>query len=165
MDFKDLLDYCRAEAISNTLANSEVAVWRSLCRNYSKKFSTPLHLCLDGTIPAEDILLAEFEDQLDDFDEDKHLDAIMETINRLEDPNYDEILNKELEEFMTKVAEEERERIRLGKPIHKAMQKETDLENTSEKQVEETPKQSKGYVNLAYLQEEEINQVGGFEDP
>ena len=163
MDFKDLLDYCKAEAISNTLLNTEISVWRSICRNYSKKFSTPLYMCLDGTIPAEEILLAEFEDQLENFDEEKDLDAMMEQIYRLEDPDYDEKLSEELKEFMLKVAEEEAERIRLGNPIHKALAKETQLgKNTPEKAPTEPPKKTGGHINLAYLQREELNNPGGF---
>ena len=123
MDFKELLDYCKAEAICHTLTASEVSVWRTLCRNYSKKFSTPLHLCLDGTIPPEDILLAEFEDQLETFDEEKDLEQIIEQIYRIEDPDYDDKASEELEEFMQRTAAEEQERVRLGKPIHRLLKR------------------------------------------
>jgi hypothetical protein len=164
VDFKDLLDYCKAEAISNTLLNTEISVWRSLCRDYSERFSTPLHMCLNGEIPAEDILLAVFEDQLKKFDPETDLDAMMEQIYRIEDPDFDEKLGEELKEFMAKVAEEEAERIRLGKPIHKALKQEVELgKNTSEKKPPEPPKKSGGHINLAYLQREEINETGGFE--
>jgi hypothetical protein len=164
MDFKDLLDYCKAEAISNTLLNTEVSVWRKLCRDYSERFSTPLHMCLDGTIPAEDMLLAVFEDQLKSFDPDTDLEAMMEQIYRIEDPDYEEKADEELKEFMAKAAHEEAERIRLGKPIHKALAKEVQLgKNTSEKKPSEPPKKSGGHINLAYLQREEMNEPDGFE--
>lgn len=164
MDFQELLDYCKAEAIANSLMNSELSVWRDLCRSYSITFSTPLHLCLDGTIQAEDIMLAVFENQLENFDPDKDLPNLLDQLYTLEDPNYQEERSKELEEFMVRAAEEERERIRLGKPIHKALKAEANLKNTSEKAVEEKPKKTGGFLNLAYLQREEMNQTGGFEE-
>lgn len=163
MDFKDLLDYCKAEAIANTLLSTEVSIWRSLCRSYSKKFSTPLHMCLDGTISAEDILLAEFEDQLDNFDADKDLDTVLEQIYRIEDPDYEEKVEEEVKEFMVQAAKEERERIRSGKPIHRLLDKETSLENTSENPPTLDPKKSGGHINLSYLEREETNNPGGFE--
>jgi hypothetical protein len=140
-----------------------VSIWRSLCRSYSKKFSTPLHLCLDGTIPAEDILLAEFEDQLDNFDADKDLDTILEQIYRIEDPDYEEKVEEEVREFMAQAAKEERDRVRLGKPIHRLLGKEPNLENTSEKPPAIDPKKSGGHINLSYLEREEANNVGGFD--
>jgi hypothetical protein len=162
MDFKELLDTCKAEAIANTLIQNEISVWRQICRNYSQKFATPLHMCLDGTIPPEDIMLAEFESQLDGFDEEKDLEPILEQIYRIEDPNYEEEKSKELKDFMAKVAEEERERIRLGKPIHKAMAKEPNLENTSENPIpKELPKS--GGINLSYLEKHDISESGSFD--
>lgn len=151
MEFKELLDYYKMEAINNTLVNTEVSVWRTLCRNYSKKFSTPLHLCLDGTIPPEDILLAEFEDQLEGFDEEKDLEAMLDQIYMIEDPEYEQQKQDELKEFMEKAEREEVERIRLGKPIHKALKNEPTLAETSIPK--ELPKS--GGINLSYLAKEE----------
>lgn len=162
MDFKDLLDYCKAEAIANTLLSTELSIWRSLCRSYSKKFSTPLHLCLDGTIPPEDILLAEFEDQLDNFDIEKDLDTVLEQIYRIEDPDYEEKVEEEVQEFMAEAARQERERIRLGKPIHRLLGKEPNLENTPEKPPALNPKKSGGHINLSYLEREEAGNPEGF---
>ena len=163
MDFKDLLDYCKAEAIANTLLSTELSIWRALCRSYSKKFSTPLHMCLDGTIPAEDILLAEFEDQLDNFDMDKDLDTVLEQIYRIEDPDWDEKMEEDVQEFMVRARFEEAERIRLGKPIHKLLGKEPNLENTPEVPPPLSPQKRGGHINLSYLEREEMGNPGGFE--
>ena len=156
MDFKSLLDYAKSQAILNTLESNEVSVWRAICRSYSSEFSTPLHLCLDGTIPPEDILLAFFESQLKDFDEDKDLGNLLDQIYRIEDPDYDDEKEAEVKAFMKKAAKEEAERIRLGKPIHKAMKNEATLEKTSE-----TPKLSSGSVDFSHLEEDED---GRYED-
>lgn len=150
MDFKDLLDLYKSEAINNTISVNEISVWRSICRSYSKKFSTPLHLCLDGTIPMEDILLAEFEEQLSDFDADKDLEAMLDQIYALEDPEYEKSKQDELEEFMEKAERDEEKRIKLGKPIHKEMKQETSLPAAPPKNL---PKS--GGINLSYLSKEE----------
>lgn len=149
MDFKELLDYCKAQAILNTLESNEVSVWRSICRSYSEKFSTPLHLCLDGTIPPEDIMLAEFENQLKDFDEETDAESILDQIYVLEDPEYEKQKQEELEEFIDEAEKQEEERVRLGKPIHKALKKEV----TIEEPINQMP--AGGSINLSYLENEE----------
>ena len=107
-------------------------------------------------------MLAEFESQLDLFDEEKDLDALLEQIYRIEDPNYEEEKDKELQGFMARVAEEERERIRLGKPIHKGLLKETELGSTSEKlPTKELPKS--GGINLSYLEKMDAEESGSFD--
>lgn len=154
MEFKDLLDYAQAQAISHTLDNSELSIWRSLCRSYSKKFATPLHLCLDGTIPMEDVLLAVFEEQLEKFDEEKDLEGILETIYEMEDPEYIRQKKKELDEYDKQAEREEEERIKEGRPIHKALRGEaTGSEMPEKPKPKELPKS--GGINLSYLEREE----------
>jgi hypothetical protein len=163
MEFRDLLDYCKAEAIANALQPTEVSVWRNICRSYSQKFATPLHQCLDGTVDPEEIALAYFEEMLIKFDEDEHLDQIMDQIYYLADPTYERQKEEELDEFMEKAVKDEEERLRLGKPIHKAMKEEVSLTPNEEDKPFEPPQKSGG-INLAYLQREEQNQHGNFED-
>lgn len=160
MEFKDLLDYCQAQAIANTLENTELSVWRSLCRSYSKKFATPLHLCLDGTIPMEEILLAVFEDQLDDFDEEKDLENMLDTIYSMEDPTYEKQKKHELAEFIEKAEKEEEERLAAGRPIHRALKGEAGEASISSEETlpkKEKPKElpKSGGINLSYLENEE----------
>lgn len=163
MDFKDLLDYCKAQAILHTLEGSELSVWRSICRSYSQKFATPLHMCLNGEIPMEDIILAEFEDQLKEFDEEKDLDSVLDKIYALEDPEYEKAKADELEEFIDKAEAEEEERLKKGKPIHPSMKNEPSLKNTSEEPLKvEEKKPTRGGIDLSYMEKEE-NPHGQFE--
>lgn len=155
MDFKDLLDYCKAQAILNTLEGSEVSVWRSICRSYSKKFATPLHLCLNGTIPVEDILLAEFEDQLSDFDEEKDLEPVLDQIYMLEDPEYEKEKKAELEAFIDRAEAEEEDRLKKGKPIHPGMKDDSVLNQPIEKPKVVEKRPMKGGIDLSYLEKEE----------
>lgn len=156
MDFSDLLDYTQAQAIVNTLENTELAVWRRKCRTYSQKFSTSLHLCLNGTIPAEEILLAVFEDQLESFEEEKDLDNLLDTIYSMEDPDYERQKKEDLEEFIEKAEKEEDERLAAGRPIHKGLKGEATIptqEIPGEQKPKELPKS--GGINLSYLEREE----------
>lgn len=156
MDFKELLDYCKAQAILNTLEGSELSVWRNICRSYSRKFATPLHMCLNGDIPMEDILLAEFEDQLSDFDEEKDLDSVLDKIYALEDPEYEKEKANELEEFIDKAEAEEEERLKKGKPIHSSMKNEPSLKTLPENAPKlEENKPTRGGVDLSYMESEE----------
>ena len=155
MEFKDLLDNAKAEAIANTLVGTEVSVWRQICRSYSEKFATPLHMCLDGTISPEDIMLAYYESQLDEFEEDRDLENILDQIYLMEDPEYTEEKRKEVEDFVEKTRREEAERIRLGKPIHKSMK--VTPKKTPEKPIPANFPKSGG-INLSYLAEEEERQ-------
>jgi hypothetical protein len=125
MPFKALLDHAQAQAIVNTLENSETAVWRSICRSYSVKFSTPLHLCLDGTIAAEDILLAVFEEQLRDFNQEKDIESLIESIERIKDPSYERKKAKETDDFVKEAELEEKERLRKGEAIPHASTEKT----------------------------------------
>lgn len=148
MDFKDLIDLCKVQAIADILEPTENSVWHSICRSYSKKFGTPLHLCLDGTISPEDIVYAEFADQLEDFDLDKDLENILDKIYMLEDPDYEREKRIELRDFIKKAEKEEEERVEKGKPIHPGIKSENDLEPKND-----FPKN--GSIDLSHLEDEE----------
>lgn len=162
MHLSELLDCCKAEAIRNTVEPTEDSVWREICREYSKKFSTPLHLCLDGTIPAEDIVLANFEEQLSTFSADDHLDKILEEIYTLADPSYEKGQKKEVDDFMEKAERDEEERLKLGKLIHKGMKEKSPLETDIAPQMV-VKKKTSGSINLSYLAREEERNGGNFE--
>lgn len=150
IDFKDVLDYCKAQAIVHTLQGSEEALWRSICRSYSKKFHTPLHLVLN--MDPEQVMLAEFEDQLEGFDETKDLDGILDKVYMLEDPAYEVEKRKELQDFIDKAEREEDERLASGKPIHPSLKNEETLKEVVPSK--ELPKS--GGINLSYLEREEL---------
>lgn len=162
MDFKELLETAQADAILGKLSPDELTVWRSICRSYSKKFSTPLHLCLDGTIPAEDILLAEYEDQLEKLDLDEGLEGLLDKIYTLLDPEYEGEKKVELDDFIAKAEKEEEERIRKGKPIHRSMKNESTLKTLPENAEVMENKPTGGSIDLSYLEKEE-NLSGRFE--
>jgi len=164
MEFKTLLDWAKAQAILNTLEGTEYSVWRSVCRSYSKTYSTPLHLCLNGDIPPEDILLAEFESQLEDIDLEKDIEHILDQIYRLEDPEYERNRANELDDFIVQAELEEKERIKKKKPIHSSLRSETS-KKTLPKSVDELTKNlpKGGHLNLSHLDSND-GEYGNFED-
>jgi hypothetical protein len=156
IEYSEILSWAHAQAILNTLESSEVAVHRQICREYSKKFHTPLHLVLQ--MDPHDVILAYYEDLLENFDKDepKHMEYILDTIYTLEDPNYSTEKGNELQEFIDKAEQEEEERVAAGRPIHKAMKKQVTLKHDSEKPDPALPKRpTGGSINLSYLSKEE----------
>ena len=119
MSLQDVIDSIRAGAISDLLMPTEEYVWRRFCRAYSKTFHTPLHQVLEME-PAEVILAIE-EERYEGIDITDKAEELLEIIYSIEDPNYEFLKKKELEEIDKKIMEDEAERIRLGKPIHPAM--------------------------------------------
>lgn len=153
INFKDLLDACQALALSAKLEPNEEAVWRSICRSYSKKFNTPLHVVL--TLDPEHVILNHYEEQLEDIDAEEQAEQLLDIIYGLEDPEYEQQKREELDSFIKEAEEQEKERIKAGRPIHKALKDELPKFDKPK----ELPKS--GGINLSYLESEEN---GIFED-
>lgn len=106
MVFRELLQYCKAKAIADLLSPTEESVWRDACRTYSENFNTPLHVVLK--MDPEHILLNNFEKQLEDVDVDKSVEELLESVYKIENPNYMEEQEQELQDYIDKVVEEEK---------------------------------------------------------
>ena len=154
IDLKDILEYCRLEAIANRTSPNDASIWRSICRTYSRLFVTPLHLVLE--MDVEHVILNVFEEDYKkvDLEDFESLQSLMDTILSIEDPDYDANLKREQEEFDRQAIEEERERIKTGAAIHKS------LPNTAaaaQKTLFESPEEveekrpTSGSINLSYL--------------
>ena len=103
MEFKELTDYCQLLAVLTKLEPNAESVWRSICRSYSTKFNTPLHLCLDGQIDPETILLNLYEDELEGKDPEEIIESLLDLVYRIEDPEYEQSKEEELQDFMETV--------------------------------------------------------------
>lgn len=152
LEFKDLLDFCQAEAIANKLSPTEASVYRAICRSYSKMFHTPLKKVIE--MDAEHVILNVYEEQLEAVDEEKyeHLEKMLDTIYQIEDPNYERTKSEAFEDDIRMYEREEEERIRLGKPVHPSLakkDKKTVLENEKDPP-ENLPKG--GSIDLSYLE-------------
>lgn len=151
IDFKELLEYCQVEAISSKVSPTEESVWRSLCRDYSIKFHTPLMDVL--LLDPEHVVLNVYELQAETMDTDDYqrLERIMDTLLGIEDPNYEAKKNKEQEEFDRQAELEEEERIKSGRPVYQPKKK-TLLKND---EVTQKKLPTGGMVNLDYLSKQD----------
>jgi hypothetical protein len=156
IQFKELLEYCQAEAIATRMNPTEDSVWRALCRTYSKMFHTPLSQVLE--MDPEHVILNVYEDQAEDMDIEDYnkLEHILDTIRTIEDPNYEAKRKDEQDEFDRQAELEEEERIRSGKAVHRSLQKDLDAKRLLEKG-EEPPekKPTGGMINLDYLSKQD----------
>lgn len=152
LDFGDFLDYCRAEALASKFEPTEDSIFRSLCREYSKKFHTPLHVVY--TLDPVDVIVNIYEDQLGDIDLDdlESLESLLDVLYSLADPNYTAEKKKEFDDFAKQAELEEEERLALGKPIHPALKDENSLSRLGN---EENKKPTSGGIDLSYLENEE----------
>jgi hypothetical protein len=147
IEFKELLEFCQAEAIANKMSPTEASVWRSYCRIYSEKFHTPLAKVLE--MDPEHVILNVFEAQTENLDIEDYqkLEHIMDTLQTIKDPEYERAKAGEQAEFDRRAEEEEAKRIAAGRPVYQGKKK-----NTFQKT--DTPEDKKptgGMVNLDYL--------------
>lgn len=97
----------------------------------------------------EFVLLNLFEDKISDSPIDKNIDHWLKVIKMIEDPNYEETAEKDLDNFVERVLEEERERLKAGKSVIQAHAKKSLLEKV-EKEVENKGPQG-GSVDFSSL--------------
>lgn len=156
IDFKDLLEYCQAEAIASRMSPTEASVWRQICRTYSEKFHTPLHQVLE--MDPEHVVLNVYEARAEDMDTEDYqkLEHIMDILMGIEDPNYESKKLAEQEEFDRQAELEEEERIRAGRAVHKSLQKDLDRKKALENgEPEPSKKPTGGMINLDYLSKQD----------
>jgi len=152
VNLKDLIDYCRSEAISSKLSPTEESFWRNSCRIYSKNFNTPLHVVLE--MAPEHVILNVIEDNIQSLDLDEDLDHIIEMINELEDPDYHANKKKAMDAIEERIREEEKLRLKEGRPVHANMAK-VKKEPTLTPPALTTEERKGGFVNMDYLSQNE----------
>lgn len=126
--FKDILDSAHTQAIHDKMIPSDDSLWRKFAREYSKNFSTPLHLVLD--MDPEFVMLQLYEQRYDDLDMDEpeNIEFLNRVLRMIKDPSYVQEEEEELEDFVTMAEEQEKERLAKGKPIHPGMKVRNNLE-------------------------------------
>lgn len=150
MKLSDLVEFCQAEALAAKLVPDDASIWRKICRDYSKKFMTPLTEV--HKLSPEFVLTSIYEEQLDAQNVDEALEDLLDAVYTLEDPEYEAEKEQQLSDFIDTIEAEEEERVKKGKPIHPGMKEESTLVPKTE-QKKELP--TSGYLNLSYLEDEE----------
>lgn len=151
IEFKDILEYCQAEAIANKFAPTEASVWRTLCRTYSEKFHTPLAQVLE--MDPEHVILNVYEAQAEDLDIDDYqkLEHIMDTLKTINDPEYERAKAGEQADFDRRAEEEEAERVKAGRPVYQGKKKTLFKKD----EAPEDKKPTGGSINLDYLSKQD----------
>ncbi len=156
MDFNDLLECMEAEALSNKLFATEASIYEYICRRYSQRFSTPLHLVME--LDPAFVVRMHYEAELDEVDLEENLESVLDQAYALQDPNYERSKKDQFAEDIKKYEAQEAERIAKGLPVHKAMAKMP--KKTSEKTLlkKEEPTlagPTEGFVNFGHLKVDE----------
>jgi len=94
-------------AIGEALDSSAEYSWRKLCRQYSERFSTPLHEAL--ALPEEFVLQQMIESNIDAMDEDQLMAYANEALGV--DSSEEELIQEQIEMFEK---EEEARQVRLA---------------------------------------------------
>lgn len=147
VEFKNILEFCQAEAIANKMAPNEASIWRSICRTYSTLFHTPLAKVLE--LDPEHVILNVYEAQSENLDIEDYqkLEHIMDTLQTIKDPEYERAKAGEQAEFDRRAEEEEAKRIAAGRPVYQGKKK-----NTFQKtEAPEEKKPTGGSIDLSYL--------------
>ena len=141
----ELLQYCRAKAIADSLSPTEESIWRSACRYYSKKFNTPLNEVMK--MDPEHIFLTNFEEQMSEVDVEENIDSILEQIYRMQNPDYEKEQEDDVQEFIKQVEKMEE--------IKQIAKKENVEKTLSENEIiEEEFKPTGGSVDFSSLKDE-----------
>jgi hypothetical protein len=114
---REIVEFCKADALAYRLMPSEVSDYRYFCREYSKMFHTPLHIVF--TLPPENVILAYFEEEFEkkNLSIDDDFDSVVEEVRRIEDPEYDATQEKEFSEFVEGIELFEEGRLARGDGI------------------------------------------------
>ena len=154
----DLIEYCQAKAIGQRFSPTEETVYRQICREYSKEFSTPLAEVKEMD-PLE-VILEVYENRYGNFELSENLEQVFDLIYTLEDPDYAKSRMDEFKDFIKAAEEEEEERQATGRPVHKALADEVSIKNSLPKDppVQEQKMPQRGSINLSYLENEESDE-------
>lgn len=140
--FNELLELCKAEALSDKLIPTHISVWENICRQYSKAFFTPLHEVMK--MDPEYVMRQVFANQLDEVDPSEHIEHLDDSLHELEDPNWSADAEEDLQKFLKEAEAEEAERVAKGIPLKKIFRKGTKLsDHVPAKKVEEKPTEPK----------------------
>jgi len=119
--FFDLIQTAQAIAIAGRLSPDEKYIYDRVCREYSKDFSTPLHIV--HTLNPEFVLTNYYAEQFSNWNLEESADEIRDMIGALNDPEYDAKREAELREMDRRMLAEEEERVKDNKAIHPVLEK------------------------------------------
>jgi len=120
----DLGQAIKLIALRNVIRSDAHYGYRYICRWYSEKFSTPLHMV--ETLPISEVLLAYYEchyENLKEEERQKELEELLETEDERRDRELKENLEEVEREEFAKITEAEEERRAKKKAVVAAKKK------------------------------------------
>ena len=159
MNFNELMESAQAIALESKLRPDELATWNLTCREFSKRFHTPL-LEVHKLDPMF-VMTELYSDQLADWDSEERIDDLTDLLGSLTDPEYDVKKERTFREEMRRIMEDEEERVKSGRAVHESLEP----KSFGEKPKDEAPNKlpASGGINMdliKQLQNEESE--GGF---
>lgn len=155
----NIYQYLQTEAIGGVLTSSDLAFFRKVCRWYSKEFSTPLHVVMEGSvIPWDEVLLHYYEEQI----EDMPFNAVYDIACQDFLPDLAEEFEKENEEYAQALVEEQKRTLEKKKKrdekkakVAKKPQKESKSDTSeSEKTLKPEPNEKPPEMKLSFDDED-----------
>lgn len=148
--FQDVIDLARSIALASKVSPTEESVWRSMCRSYSTKFATPLHLVME--LDPEFVLIHHYESQFDELDDlEEIIESFLDVVYGLEDPEYEKAKKDNDDEFAEEVEQQELLRVAKVKAKAEALKKTA----SEEPKAPDSNLPQSGGINLSYLASEE----------
>lgn len=151
MQFYDLFEYAQIKAIESAISPSLESIWRSRCRLYSQKYHTPLHIVEDELDPLR-VLGALYEDQYPPSIVNEELQELLDTLQKIKDPNYSRMTQAETEELVDAVLNRELARAAKKKPPNQQ-----EIQNEIVKEVTKPKSGSMDFGDLEKLESESEN--------
>jgi formate dehydrogenase maturation protein FdhE len=112
--FYDLFEICRLRAIALAIDPTTESIYRMRCREYSEKYHTPLHI-VEKELDPMFVLGHLYEVQYSPKVVDEELNAILEELYKIKDPNYAPMSKEELEDMVDAVMNKEIKRLSKNK--------------------------------------------------
>lgn len=160
----DILDVSMVDSLLNKVEPTEHSAYRFICREYSKKFHTPLHI-VEHELALDYVILHYCESQLDAMDIDENIEKILDKLYELQDPEYVKQKKQNLDEDIKKYEDEEELRLAEGRPIHGRSKKSSGVIGKPIEKKKEVAKviPTKGSISLAHLESED-SEGSGFDE-
>jgi hypothetical protein len=105
-----MLELAQIRAIHAAIEPSSESIWRMRCRDYSERFHTPLHVVMSELEPLF-VMQQLYEAQYPPKIVDEELTELLETLNKIKDPNYSTISAEEMEDLVDAVMNKELRRL------------------------------------------------------
>jgi hypothetical protein len=156
VNFFDLYELANIKAIGLALQPTPSSVWQMKCREYSQKFSTPLHVVY--TLDPQFILDNLYQEKYHPSIVTEESEDLLNILYKIKDPNYQRISVEETEALVDAV---------LNREIARASKRKapTMPEITSEIKASKIKTPKSGGINFSKLEELEAKENnGGFKD-